>query len=310
MRSRSTGPLILKWYCDKSLDLNIKQRNLRLRLTRSKFFATLRMNPLIKKMSVHNSRTHSTRALWAERTVLQLGRRVCIVRWVKAWDGVIVVESRHYVNRRNNKLPNQADTITASAFRGFVNLTSNLIRDLRIPEHNGAALAVPCLSHTVWLCIIGLAPSHSLLVSQIMELHKPFVSPSIITGQLASLWFSMTAIGASQGATSDVLWAKCNTSGASASSSNSLSLKRQGHNDVNASAPPSLPCVSVRMTPLFFRFKSIKSDEAKEKEGAHESCAAASSLHMNSSLPNVPFIPWTFAETSIEGSWPAHIAFD
>lgn len=151
MRSRSTGPLILKWYCDMSLDLNIKQRNLRLRLTRSKFFATLTMNPLIKKMSVHNSRTHSTRALWAERTVLQLGRRVCIVRWVKAWDGVIVVESRHYVNRRNNKLPNQADTITASAFRGFVNLTSNLIRDLKIPEHNGAALAVPCLSHTVWL---------------------------------------------------------------------------------------------------------------------------------------------------------------
>lgn len=38
-----------------------------------------------------------------------------------------------------------------------------------------------------------------------MEVHKPFVSPSIITGQLASLWFSTTAMGASQGATSDVL---------------------------------------------------------------------------------------------------------
>lgn len=54
----------------------------------------------------------------------------------KAWDGIIVVDSRHYINRRNNKLPNQDDTITASAFRGFVYLTSNLIRDLRIPEHS------------------------------------------------------------------------------------------------------------------------------------------------------------------------------
>lgn len=43
----------------------------------------------------------------------------------------------------------------------------------------------------------------------------------------------------------------------------------RGHNDVSASAPPSHPCVSVMMTPLFMRFKSMKSDEAKEKEAAH-----------------------------------------
>lgn len=93
---------------------------------------------------------------------------------------------------------------------------------------------------------------------------QPFVSPSIITGQLASLWFSRPAMGASQGAASDVLRA--------------LATPREfflelrfvrGQNDVNAWAPPSPPCVSVMMTPLFLRFKSIKSDEAKEKEAAH-----------------------------------------
>lgn len=46
------------------------------------------------------------------------------------------------------KLPNQGDTITTAAFRGFVNVIFHLIRDLSIPEH--CELHLPCLSHTVW----------------------------------------------------------------------------------------------------------------------------------------------------------------
>lgn len=92
-----------------------------------------------------------------------------------------------------------------------------------------------------------------------------------------------------------------NTSGASASSSNSLSLKHQGHNDVNGWAPPSHPCFSVMMTPLFMRFKSIKSDEAMEKEGAHKAAWLPHRFIWTHPFQMSHFFPWTFTGTSTEG---------
>lgn len=111
-----------------------------------------------------------------------------------------------------------------------------------------------------WLCIIALAAPPSLWVSQLMEFHKPFVSPSVIAGQLPSLWLSLSArLGGFPGSQ---IWRPRGLKKPPHPqerwlSSNFTSLGHQGHHDVTAMVlslhlvlfhlylPGLSPCVSL-----------------------------------------------------------------
>lgn len=152
------------------------------------------------------------------------------------------------------------------------------------PRAKWRPFCVPSLSHTVLfalLRVIVLAAKPSLCFTT-NRIPQAFVSTYIMAGQLPSWWFFSSVMEASLRASS------CGIRNTPHPQEpwNSVFLKYSGHNDVTGwalcSSCPLFPlymwelfpclvffCLSVRRMSIFMRFRSIKLDEVKEKEGAH-----------------------------------------
>lgn len=177
-----------------------------------------------------------------------------------------------------------------------------------------------CCEPSCWHeCICVLAAPPSLCVPQLMEFHKPFVSASVIDGQLLSPWFTLSAMLGARSAVPRAL-SKHPTH---RSLGSSLTLSPWVIQVTMMSLPsrcfcPTLHstsfCGSCLLSPPHYKEDTILHEVLISKVrwvrgGGPQSSMFFRSPHMNSSLPNPPSIPKTFNLTSSEGPKPLPLAF-